>query len=70
MHNIKFLRRDCPSSKTEATPVTQIYGTTHSYTGLFSQGQASCKFQVEITVRAIEFGSTIEISNIITIKAT
>ena len=32
----QILRRDCPSSNTEATPVTQVLGTTNSYTGVFS----------------------------------
>ena len=64
----QILRRDCPSSKSEALPVTQVLGTRNSYTGVFSPGQESCKFQVEIVLRAIEFGSSIEISNIITIK--
>ena len=64
----QILRKDCPSSKNEAIPVTQIFGTTNSYTGMFSPGQESCKFQVEIIVRAIEFESSIEVSNIITIK--
>ena len=64
----QILRKDCPSSKNEAIPVTQIFGTTSSYTGMFSPGLESCKFQVEIIVRAIEFESSIEVSNIITIK--
>ena len=64
----QILRRDCPSSKSEALPVTQVFGTRNSYTGVFSPGQESCKFQVEIILRSIEFGSSIEISDIITIK--
>ena len=64
----QILRRDCPSSDSEAIPVTQIFGTTHSYTGAFSQGLKSCKYQVEITVRAIEFDNTIEMATIVTIR--
>ena len=64
----QILRRDCPSSTSEAIPVTQVLGTRNSYTGVFSPGQESCKYQVEIVVRAIEYGSSIEVGNIITIK--
>ena len=64
----QILRRDCPSSTSEAIPVTQVLGTRNSYTGVFSPGQESCKYQVEIVVRAIEYGSSIEVSNIVTIK--
>ena len=64
----QILRKDCPSSNNEATPVTQVLGTRNSYAGLLSPGQESCNFQVEIILRAIEFDSSIETSAIITIK--
>ena len=64
----QILRRDCPSSANKATPVTQVLGTTSSFTGIFAPGQESCNFQVEIIVRAIEYDSSIEMNSIVTIK--
>lgn len=63
----QIYRRDCPSSTAQATPITPVMNTLNSYTMLLSAGQSQCNFQVEVILRAIEFGSYAEVSTIITI---
>lgn len=63
----QILRRDCPSTNSQASPVTQLLDTINSYTGVFSPGLQSCNFQVEIILLAVEYDSAIQMSNIITI---
>ena len=64
----QILRKDCPSSNSSATPVTELSYTLSSFTGYFSPGLKSCDFQVDIILRVVEYGSAIEIKQSVTIK--
>ena len=65
----QIYRRDCPSSKNPASPVTQVLPTCSSYNTMLSPGDKSCGYQVEIILRAIEFDDYKEVSTIITVKS-
>ena len=65
--NYQIYRRDCPGSGNPAAPVTQVIPTSSCYTTTLSAGQQSCNYQVEVILRALEFGDWKEVSTVITI---
>ena len=65
----QIYRRDCPGSGNPASQITQIIPTSSCYTTVLSAGQKSCKFQVEVILRALEYDDYKEVNTVITVVA-
>lgn len=65
----QILRRDCPNQTITKSPLTEVLGQSNVYTTNLAPGSASCNYQVEITVRAFEYGSSIDQTCIVTVTA-
>ena len=64
----QIYRKDCPSNrKSQAKSLTQVMGQSNLFTATLAPGDAKCKYQVEIILRAIEFDDYIEGSVIATV---
>eukprot|EP01022_Parablepharisma_sp_SALTPOND_P023301 TRINITY_DN489_c0_g1_i2.p1 TRINITY_DN489_c0_g1~~TRINITY_DN489_c0_g1_i2.p1 ORF type:complete len:3581 (+),score=247.31 TRINITY_DN489_c0_g1_i2:188-10930(+) len=56
----QIFRKNCPLSSTEPTPLTQQFSNLNTYTATLAPGLKSCNYQVEIIVRAYEYGDSTE----------
>ena len=64
----QIFRRDCPSSNEGAVQITQVLDTTNSFSTVLAPGLKSCKYQVEIILRAMEYDSYKEMKCVITVE--
>ena len=66
--NYQIYRKDCPSDpNSTVTSLTQVFSQVNVYSLTLSQGNKSCHYQVELILRAIEFGDFIELTDIVTV---
>jgi len=59
----QILRRDCPGSGTELSPLIRWFSKSNTFTTPLASGLKSCNYQVELVLRVLEYGETLDITN-------
>eukprot|EP01022_Parablepharisma_sp_SALTPOND_P022581 TRINITY_DN45_c0_g1_i1.p1 TRINITY_DN45_c0_g1~~TRINITY_DN45_c0_g1_i1.p1 ORF type:complete len:2028 (-),score=149.77 TRINITY_DN45_c0_g1_i1:98-5482(-) len=64
----QIYKRNCPSTNTKATPLTQLLSQSNSYTATLAPGLKSCDYKVEIILKVFEYEDSIELKEVVTVK--
>eukprot|EP01022_Parablepharisma_sp_SALTPOND_P023300 TRINITY_DN489_c0_g1_i1.p1 TRINITY_DN489_c0_g1~~TRINITY_DN489_c0_g1_i1.p1 ORF type:complete len:914 (+),score=94.37 TRINITY_DN489_c0_g1_i1:329-3070(+) len=64
----QIFRKNCPLSDNEPTPLTQQFSNSNTYMATLAPGLKSCNYQVEIIVKAYEYGDNTEVRTNIVIN--
>ncbi len=64
----QIYRRDCPAGS-DLVPITKLLSSANTYSTVLSPGNSTCNYQVEIMVRAFEYGGYADSSATVVVQS-